>query len=120
MSKYHGRIGFVKTVEKIEIVDGEPVKTGIWEEKVLERMYYGDILTITSKRNDANKVNDDIDISNKISIVADPYMHQNLKSLRYVEWLGEMWDVSSISVEYPRLVLSIGGVYNGPTPGASC
>lgn len=105
MAKYYGNIGFMETVE---------TAPSVWTENIVEHPYFGDVLS-NSKRFQAgsDKVNDDIDISNRISIVADPYAYQNFHAIRYVTWMGAKWKVSSVDVEYPRLILSIGGVYNG-------
>jgi len=32
--------------------------------------------------------------------------------IRYVTWMGTKWRVANIDVNYPRLNLSIGDVYN--------
>ena len=106
MAKYYGTIGYALTTE---------TAPGVWEEQILEKEYYGDVLQYTKRYQNTEHVNDDIDISNRISIVADPYAFQNFIFIRYVTWMGVKWKVSSVSVEYPRLVLSIGGVYTVET-----
>jgi hypothetical protein len=41
--------------------------------------------------------------------------------MRYVEWMNARWKITSIDVKRPRVILTIGGVYNGPIPsGATC
>lgn len=107
--KYHGKIGFVVFREK---TPGEDV------EVPEEREYFGDVLQITKRWDSAQQVNPNLNISNRISIVADPYAKENLFSIRYLFWMGTYWEVNQVSVEYPRLILSIGGVYNGPTVGS--
>ena len=109
MALFYGPIGFVETVE-------DPVGSGVWVEKPVERNYRGEVSKY-GKRWDggSSQVNPNLTINNTISIVADPYLSNHLYSLRYIKWLGGYWEVSSVDVEYPRLVLSIGGVYNGPT-----
>lgn len=104
MAKFFGVIGFAETVET------EP---GIWVEDIATRSYYGDIIRNTRRLQSSNSTNDDINISNEISIIADPYALQNFHSMRYVEFMGAKWKVSNIEVQYPRLILSVGGVYNG-------
>lgn len=103
MAKYYGRIGFVETAE---------TSPGDWEETVTERYYYGDVIQNRRLLQNSDGVNDNINISNQISIVADPYATNNLFAMRYIEFMGSMWDISNIEVQYPRLILTVGGVCN--------
>lgn len=103
MSKFYGAIGFAETVET------EP---GIWEEQIVERSYYGDVVRNIRKLQTSSSVNDNIVISNEISIVADPYAELNMFAMRYVVWMGTKWKIESVDVNYPRLSLTIGGLYN--------
>ncbi len=103
MAKFHGVIGFAETVE---------TDPGVWEEKIVERFYYGDLIRNIRKLQSSTSVNDNITISNEISIVADPYAEQNMYAMRYVTFKGNKWKIESVDVNYPRLTLSIGGVYN--------
>lgn len=105
MGKWHGEIGYVSTVE---------TSPGIWEEAVTKRNYYGDVIKNTSRwSTSSDSTNDNLNINNQISIVADPFAYQNFQSIRYVEFMGTKWKVSNIDVQYPRLLLTLGGVYNG-------
>lgn len=103
MAKFYGSIGYAELVE---------VNPGIWEEKITERKYYGDLIRNTRRLQTSDKLNDDINILNEISIVADPYANQNFHSMRYVEFMGAKWKINNVEVLYPRLILTIGGVYN--------
>ena len=103
MAKFYGEIGYAK------IVETEP---GVWEEKIVKRNYYGDIIRNTRSLQTSDNVNDNINISNEISIVADPYANENFHSMRYVYFMGAKWKITSVEVKYPRLILSIGGLYN--------
>ena len=103
MAKFCGMIGFSMTKENAP---------DVWEEKIVEKRYFGDINRNFSQRKNSSHLNDNIDISNVISIIADPYANQNLHAIRYVVFMGAKWEVTSIEVQYPRLLLSIGGVYN--------
>lgn len=107
MAKYYGVIGYAEVVDK---------GLGVWEEEIVERPYHGDVLSVSKRWEGADKLNDNINISNRLSIVADPYAYQHFHSIRYVEWYGTKWLVNTVEVKPPRLVLSIGGVYNGETP----
>lgn len=103
MAKYYGKIGFVST---------EETEPGIWEEIPIERLYFGDLIRNTRRLESSSKINSDLNISNQISILADPYLNNNLQRIRYVEFMGTKWRVETIDVQYPRLILSLGGVYN--------
>lgn len=105
MAKFYGAIGYAETVE---------TRPGIWEEKITERNYYGDVLQNTRRLQSANQVNEGIDVTNRISIVADPFANQNFHSMRYIEFMGAKWKITTVDVQYPRLILNVGGVYNGP------
>lgn len=104
MAKFYGKIGYASTVE---------TKPGVYEEQIVERSYYGDLIHNTRRLQSADKVNDDINISNEISIVADPYATNNFHTMRYAVFMGTKWKVSNVEVSYPRLILTLGGVYNG-------
>lgn len=103
MPKFYGAVGYVKTVE---------TSPGVSVEQITERNYYGDVIRNTRRLQSADKVNDDINISNEISIVADPYANDHFYAIRYVVFQGAKWKVSNVDVQYPRLILSLGGLYN--------
>ncbi len=102
-NKFAGKIGFAVT---------EEVKPGVWKEIITERVYYGDLTRNLRRLEQASRVNDNIGISNEITIVADPYAYENFHSIRYVIFMGNKWKVTTVEVYYPRLKLSIGGLYN--------
>lgn len=104
MAKFYGKIGYASTVE---------TKPGVYEEQIVERSYYGDLIRNTRRLQSADQVNDDINISNEISIVADPYATNNFHTMRYAVFIGTKWKISNVEVSYPRLILTLGGVYNG-------
>ena len=109
MAKFYGAIGFAETVE---------TDPGIWEEKIVERSYSGDVIRNIRKRQaSSNSVNDNINVSNSISIVADPYAEQNMYAMRYIVFKGNKWKITDVEVNYPRLTLTIGGIYNGDESG---
>lgn len=103
MAKYYGMIGFAETVE---------TSPGIWKEHIKEYPYYGDLVRSSRRLEQSNKVNDDVNLSNDISIVADPFARENFHAMRYVTYLGTKWKVTNVDVQYPRLVLSTGGIYH--------
>jgi hypothetical protein len=104
--KFSGRVGYVSAATEIT--------PGVWKTPVIEVLYYGDILRNTRRLEENAKVNDDVVINNNISIVADPYAVENFLSMRYVQWLGTLWTITNVEVQGPRLLLTLGGVYNGP------
>lgn len=104
MGKFYGTVGFADTKE---------TSPGVWEEQISERQYYGDVNRFNKRYEPQNQVNDNITINNEISIVGDPFAYEHFAYLRYVEWMGVKWKVSSVEIQYPRLILNIGGVYNG-------
>lgn len=110
MSKWFGKIGYA--IQK----ESEP---GIWEEEIIERDYYGDLLTDNRKRQSNNNVLDEITLSNMVSIIADPFAYNNCSCMAYAEIMGARWKISEVEVKPPRLNLTIGGVYNGNTPRTS-
>ena len=104
MATVDGKIGYASAVE---------TKPGVYEEQIVERSYYGDLIRNTRRLQSSDKVNDDINISNEISIVADPYATNNFHTMRYAVFMGTKWKISNVEVSYPRLILTLGGVYNG-------
>lgn len=105
MAKFYGIIGYSETQE---------TTPGVWEEKITERYYYGDLLRNTNKFQSSEQLNDNINISNEVSIVADPYARDNVHLMRYIRFDGSdaKWKVISVEVQRPRLILTVGGVYN--------
>lgn len=102
--KFYGKIGYGETVETVP---------GVWEEQITEREYFGDFMRNSSSLQSSDKVNDNFNISHSISIVADPYALEKFCFMRYVEFGGTKWKITNVEIQYPRLILSIGGVYNG-------
>ena len=107
MAKWLGKIGYAETVEK------EP---GDYREEIIEKSYFGEVIRNTRMlQNSGNSTNNDVNISNQISIVADPYANNHIFAMRYVEFQGAKWKVSTVDVQYPRLILTVGGLYNEQT-----
>lgn len=104
MAKFYGEIGYAETVETVP---------GVWEEQITKRNYYGELTRNTRRLQSADQLNDNINVLNEISIVADPYAYQNFHSMRYVVFMGTKWKISNVEVQYPRLILTLGGIYNG-------
>ena len=110
MAKWFGKIGYAITSE---------TESDIWEPTIVEKEYYGDLTTDRRKRQNSGEVNDNINLANVISIIADPFAIQNCSYMAYAEVMGARWKISDIEVQYPRLILTVGGVYNGDSPRAT-
>lgn len=103
MAKFYGKVGYADTSE---------TAPGVWTEVITEREYYGDVLRISRRLQSTDQLNDDIIIDNEFSIVADHFAYQNFHTMRYIEWMGAKWKITKVNVQSPRLILSVGGVYN--------
>lgn len=110
MAKFSGVIGFA--------VEDEETVPGVFKDSIVERRYFGDVIKNVSKMQNGENLNDNLTIDNRLSIVADPFANEHFYAMRYVSWMGALWKVISVDVQRPRLLLTIGGVYNGPRPEA--
>jgi len=104
MAKFYGNIGFVVT---------EETSPSIYTEKSIAVPYYGDVIKNSFRWQQGDKINDDLVINNAISIVADKFANENIGAMRWVEYMGMKWKITSVEVKFPRLELSLGGIYNG-------
>lgn len=105
MAKFYDVIGFGVTRE---------TTPGVYREQITERKYFGDVLSNSRTLENSGQVNDDIGIYNRISIIADPYANENFHAMRYVHFMGTNWKIRTADASsYPRIVLTLGGVYNG-------
>lgn len=107
MAKFYGAVGYA-----IPAVETAP---GVFEEGIVEKSYYGDVVRNTRQLETGEKVNNDLSVNNSISIVADAYANEHFFAIRYIRWAGALWTVTDVEVQSPRLLLRLGGVYNGPT-----
>lgn len=104
MARYYGIIGYAETKE---------TTPGIWTEEITERRYFGEVLSNRVRRTAvSDSTNDNVNVNNQISVVADPYAYQNFHKIRYVEFMDVKWNVSNVEVQRPRLILTLGGVCN--------
>lgn len=104
MAKFYGEVGYGVDVE---------TAPGVYETNIEKRNYYGDVIRNTNRWEKGEGLNDDLKITNRISIVADAYAYEHASAIRYVIWMGVKWKVSELDIQPPRIILSIGGVYNG-------
>lgn len=105
MAKFYGPVGFAESVETVP---------GVWEDVITERNLFGDVERDNRKLDSGEKLNYDISVGNVIRVVADAYALEHFFAIRYIKWAGAYWAVTSVDVLRPRLLLRLGGVYNGP------
>lgn len=105
MAKFYGVIGFAHT---------EETSPGVYEERLTERPYYGDIMRSTRRWESGEKLHDDLTLNNTLSVIADSFANENLFAMRYVKWAGACWKITNVEIQWPRLLLTVGGVYHGP------
>jgi hypothetical protein len=103
MAKFFGVIGYGITGERAP---------GVYEDYIIDKNYFGDILQFSKRNENGSGLNDNIVVNNKISIVADAFAYENFINIKYVSWLGVKWKVTNVEVQHPRLFLTVGGVYN--------
>ena len=105
MTKWYGKIGYVKQVQ---------TSPSVWRNEETVREYYGEVIRNTSRwSTNPDSTNDDLTINNQISIVSDPFADQNFHSMKWIEFMGAKWKITSVEPKYPRLILTVGGVWNG-------
>jgi hypothetical protein len=107
MAKFYSEIGYGETQSESA--------QGVWTDNITEIKYYGDVVRNSRKLQEGQSLNNDLSVGNSISIVADAYANEHFFAIRYIRWAGTLWTVSDVEVQSPRLLLRLGGVYNGPT-----
>ena len=110
MAKFYGAIGYARQEES---------KPGVWTDEIIEKNYRGDVVLDQRRWRPAEKVNDDINLDNSISIIADEYAYSNIGNMKYIVWNNTPWKIQSFSISRPRIVIQIGGIYNGERPPKS-
>lgn len=109
MARFAGKVGFGELTEI-------PSGSGVLKDVITEYSYSGDVVRSARRLEEGDKVNNDITLENSLSIVADEYANEHIFAMRYAEWAGKRWKVTKVEVQRPRLILRLGGIYNGPTP----
>jgi len=108
MARFSGKIGYGTSVEK-------PTGSGIHVDEIVEFPYFGNVIRNTRKLEPGESLNDNVSVGNSISVVADQYAIDHFFAIRYIRWMGTLWTVTNVEIQRPRLVLTLGQVYNGPT-----
>lgn len=106
MAKYYGTIGYA-------VMEESQTSPGIWMDTIVEKSHYGDVIRRSSRWQMAQQVNDNLVMNVQISIMADTYATQNYSSIKYAVWEGVKWKVITAEPQRPRIILTLGGVYNG-------
>ena len=109
MARFSGTIGFLRTEETDP--DDHP---GVYKEVLKEKRYYGDVLSNSRRWDQNGNLNDNLVINNRISIVADRFATENMGAMRCVRWHGDTWKITNVELQYPRVILTIGGQYHEP------
>lgn len=107
MAKFHGSVGFGATVEQA---------SGVFVENIVEHTFYGNVIQNRRNLQQDEILNKNLSLSNSISIVGNAYANEYYFAIKYVEWAGKRWTVTNVEVQFPRLLLQLGEVYNGPLP----
>ena len=107
--RFHGKVGFGETVE---------TSPGVYEDNIVEHEYFGDVVRTSRKLTEGENLNRDLSLTNSISIVGNAYANEHFFEIRYVEWAGILWTVTDVEVQRPRMLLTLGEVYNGPKVAA--
>lgn len=106
--RFSGNVGYIS--------DQTETEPGIWESEIVEFPYKGDVNRDNRKLEQGEGVNKNVVVNNSISIMCDKYAIEHYFNIRYVVWEGVRWTVTNVEVQRPRLILSLGVVYNGPIP----
>ena len=104
MAKWFGKIGFAELKES---------KPGVWTEEITEREYFGEVRQYSRRLQQTAQVIDDVTVASEISIISDPFADQHFHSIRYIEFMSTKWKVTLVTPQYPRLIMTLGGLYNG-------
>jgi len=105
VARWFGKVGFGQQRE---------TAPGVHTDEITELLYYGDVVRDARRLSEAEQLNKNISTSNSISIIADAHANRNYFAIRFVEWGGAVWTVTEVEVQFPRLILRLGEVYNGP------
>ena len=105
MTKWYGKVGYSETVE---------TKPGVWTSQETIREYYGDVIRNSTRWTvNSDSTNDDLTVNCQISIVADPFALDKFYSMKWIEFMGTKWKITGVEPQFPRLLLTLGGVFNG-------
>lgn len=104
MARFAGLVGYVTQEEKVP---------GVWSPSENPRVMKGDIIRQSSSVQNDNKVNSDISLGHRISLIGDAYAFDNYYNIKWIDVDGCKWETTSVEVQRPRIIVSLGGRYNG-------
>lgn len=103
--KFSGKAGF-----RIDDVETEH---GVYEPIVVVKAIKGSVVINHYQHQNSDKSTiDNVRITNQLSIVANQFLNEHISNLMYIEFQGVKWKVESFDIRPPRVVVSLGGVYN--------
>ena len=103
MAMFYGKIGYALQEEGV---------AGVWDETITEKNYRGNVIRNNQRWQPTENLNDDLTLNNQVSIIADSFALQNIGIMRYITWAGTSWKITNVDIQRPRLILTLGGVYN--------
>ncbi len=104
MAKYAGLVCYVTQEEKVP---------GVWTPLENPVLMKGDIIRQSSNYQDNGKINSDISLNHRVSLVGDAYAFDNYYNIKWIMLDGRKWEVTSVEIQRPRIIVSIGGLWNG-------
>lgn len=105
MARWFGKVGYSETVE---------TAPGVHTPKITEREYFGDVIRNNTRWSlNSESTNDNLTVNCQISIVADPFAINKFHAIKWIEFMGTKWKVTSVEPQSPRLLLGLGGEWNG-------
>lgn len=105
MAKWHGKVGYSETVE---------TAPGVWTNQYTVHEYDGDVIKGNTRWSGTSEsTNDNLTVTSQISIVADPFAIEKFYSIKWIEFMGTRWKITTVDPQFPRLLLTLGGLYNG-------
>lgn len=88
---------------------------GVWVAQMVAREYRGDVIRSARRLESTTMLNDNVTVENSFSVVADAFAYENFLKMRYVNWNGSNWTITNVEVRRPRLILTVGDIWNGET-----
>lgn len=110
MARFHGTVGF--------LIEEDDQTTGIVRKTVVEKSYFGRVIEHSRKWQSSDSATDDVVLANQIAITANDYAFEHATTLAYVTYMGGRWKVTGIRIKRPEIILTLGGIYNGPRPNS--